>query len=329
MCGGVIERSSCQGGHSGQGDITIGSIKVQIRRHVDKETKIEVPTDIFVAWGRQVEKTTPLSERELTKFFDTKHQDFMASIHAEAEEKRRQADEQARQQKLLEEQQRQQAELREREEQHRRFEEMRRQQEQDNQRLVEEQRRKMAMAAEAKYFGEAQNSWAHGGSIGVAGALTSAAAAADVRATGNVTAAQTHGDPMAGVSALGLNAAAATYPQQAAAAQWGAVQQQWIQAMAYHSQQQAQAQAAQGWTQQMAAAAQQRAIPQMQNIQGMAPQQAYYHAYMAEQQQRGQGAAAAAYAQAQAAQAQQGAYAQPSAAFNYGAAAYGRGGERI
>lgn len=349
------------------GDITIGSIKVQVRRHMDKETKIEVPTDIFVAWGRQVEKTTPLSERELTKYFDGEHQKYNATAVAEAEERQRQAEEQARAQKLLEEQQRQQAELRDREEQRRQYEQSMRRQHEEQLRLVEEQRRKMA---EAKYFGEAATQNPYGGSIG--GTLT-AAAAVDPRAQVGVAqaSAQVHAaaDPMAGVPAMGQQAAAAAgYPQQAAAAQWGAQQQQaWIQAMAYQ-QQQAQAQGHQAWTQQMAAAAQQRAMlgaaagmaPQaggpMQGLQGMAPQQAqayYQAAYMAEAQQRGlqsacggQGAAAAfanaqAHAQAQAAQqaaqAQQGAYAQQGAGFTYGGGApggggpapYGRGGERI
>ncbi|CAK0894748.1 unnamed protein product [Prorocentrum cordatum] len=66
-------------------EIIISGIRVQMKPHTDKETKMEIPTDIFVAWGRQVEKTSPLSERELTKYFDTKHQDFLSAWRGEEE----------------------------------------------------------------------------------------------------------------------------------------------------------------------------------------------------------------------------------------------------
>lgn len=44
------------------------AIKLQPQR--DPKTKEEVPTDIFVAWGRKVEEKTPVSESELVSFFD-------------------------------------------------------------------------------------------------------------------------------------------------------------------------------------------------------------------------------------------------------------------
>lgn len=54
-----------------QGDqATINGVKVQIVPHQDKDTGLEVETDLFVAWGRQVEKTTPLSDHEIVRFFD-------------------------------------------------------------------------------------------------------------------------------------------------------------------------------------------------------------------------------------------------------------------
>merc|ERR1719253_892234 len=82
----------------------VAGIPVQLKRHFDKDTKIEVMTDIFAAWGRQAEKTNPLPERELMKFFEARHQHHLASWAEESEAKARQ-DEQARQAKMIEEQQ--------------------------------------------------------------------------------------------------------------------------------------------------------------------------------------------------------------------------------
>ncbi|CAJ1366833.1 unnamed protein product [Effrenium voratum] len=45
----------------------INGIRVQIKPHTNKETKEEVLTDLFVAWGRQVEKVNPLSEQTIAK----------------------------------------------------------------------------------------------------------------------------------------------------------------------------------------------------------------------------------------------------------------------
>jgi len=333
-------------------DTFINGIRVQMKPHFDKDTRAEVPTDVFVAWGRQVEKTTPLSERELVKHFDAKHTELTAGWRAEAEEKARQAQEEqrARQQKLLEEQQRQQAEQREREEQQRRFaEEMTRGRADEEQRQAAEAQRKLAEEQQrrqeeqrrlqrenqAKWINGLQGNWAHSGGTGIAaaGAQDPRATAAAATALGasapgvpgatsaNATAAGT-ADAMTTSAAAGLNAVApVAYPQ----TQWSAAQaQQWIQAVY--------AQQAQGWQQQMA----QQSMAQRGMAGAMHPSQdydsqlrahaqAYYAAMAYDQQQRGQSVAAAAYAQQQ----QQGAYPQ-GAAFGYNAAAaYGRGGERI
>ncbi|CAE7233067.1 unnamed protein product [Symbiodinium pilosum] len=102
----------------------INGIKVQIKPHTNKETKEEVMTDLFVAWGRQVEKANPLSEQQIAKYFDTKHKELTSAWKAAEEEKLR-AEEQERQA--------QEQVLRERTEQRRRYEEqqeqLRRQQE--------------------------------------------------------------------------------------------------------------------------------------------------------------------------------------------------------
>jgi len=312
-------------------EIIISGIRVQMKPHTDKETKMEIPTDIFVAWGRQVEKTSPLSERELTKYFDTKHQDFLSAWRGE-EEKQRQAEEAARQQKALEEQQRQQAEQRQAYE----AEMLRRQHEAaDSQRKAEEQRR---LDEQRRVQQETQAIWAAGARGAAAGgadprAAAGLGAAGALNSVGQATQAGHPQDPMThpSASAAGLTAAAyAQNPQ--AAAQW----QHWMQTMAYHTQQQQQAA---GWQQQLAqragvqmpaAMAQQLGAQQMAGRQeyDQLRQQAAYYAYLAQaDQQRQQGGAQAAAAQA--AFAQQGGYQQAGAQFGYGAAAYGSRGERI
>lgn len=55
---------------------TIAGVSVEMRAHKDRVTKLEVLTDIFVAWGHKVEKATPLPEHEIAKFFDEKHIQF-------------------------------------------------------------------------------------------------------------------------------------------------------------------------------------------------------------------------------------------------------------
>lgn len=298
-------------------EVIINGIKVQVKPHHNKETKEEVLTDIFVAWGRQVEKTTPLSERELTKFFDAKHSEILASWKAAEEAKAREAEERDRQKRLVEEQARQEAALRERAEQRRRYEEeiqLQKRRQDEAQALVDAQKQADQRQTQAKWMSDIQGNFYQAAGATARGLTANGAAAAT-----------------AVPASTGLHAGAAAYPQQAqqqqaaaAVQQWGAAQQ-WMQAMAYHSQQGA-------WQQQMA----QRNMQQMQGMTGAAMGQDYetlrqaaYYAYMADQQ-RG------AYTQAGQVQ-QQGLYQAP-AAFNYGAAsatgagnaaaAYGRG-ERI
>eukprot|EP00434_Breviolum_minutum_P007734 symbB.v1.2.006822.t1/scaffold379.1/size332124/4 len=73
-------------------ECTINGLKVQIKPHHNKETQEEVLTDLFVAWGRQVEKVNPLSEQMIAKYFDVKYKEIVAGWKA-AEEGRRQAEE--------------------------------------------------------------------------------------------------------------------------------------------------------------------------------------------------------------------------------------------
>lgn len=64
---------------SSLGDMsTIGEVQVKLKPHQDKDTKSEVPTDLFVGWGRQAEKNTPLSELVLVKYFDDFHERLTA-----------------------------------------------------------------------------------------------------------------------------------------------------------------------------------------------------------------------------------------------------------
>jgi len=277
------------------GEVIIAGTRVQLKPHHDKETHKEVPTDIFAAWGRQAEKSAPLPEREIMKFFEAKHIEFNEACRAE-EEKSRLAEERARAQKLLEEQQRQQEEQRAREEERRRFEQdlVRRRQAEEAQRAAEAQRKaledqkrfqeeqvRIHNETKAKWINDLQGNWAaqhaggmpgHSAAAGAhdprraaaaslgAGAMNSfTAAAGGASAATAASAAQTRADQMS-ASAAGLNPAASAYPnpQAAAAQQWQAAQ--WMQAM-YTAQQQQQ----QGWQQQMAhaqAAQQQRGMSQ-------------------------------------------------------------------
>lgn len=60
--------------HSGKErrpEIKIGDVKAQLRSHIDKATKGEFPNDIFVAWGRQAEKVSPLSPTVIASTFDS------------------------------------------------------------------------------------------------------------------------------------------------------------------------------------------------------------------------------------------------------------------
>lgn len=46
-------------------DLTVGEVQVKVQPQVDKTTREEVPNEIFAAWGRKVEKETPLAEADL------------------------------------------------------------------------------------------------------------------------------------------------------------------------------------------------------------------------------------------------------------------------
>eukprot|EP00929_Paragymnodinium_shiwhaense_P014191 TRINITY_DN12207_c0_g1_i2.p1 TRINITY_DN12207_c0_g1~~TRINITY_DN12207_c0_g1_i2.p1 ORF type:complete len:824 (+),score=274.83 TRINITY_DN12207_c0_g1_i2:90-2561(+) len=333
----------------------INGIRVQLKPHFDKETKVEIPTDMFVAWGRQVEIKTPLSERELVKHFDAKHQELTVGWRSEAEVKQR--EEAEARQRLVEQQQQQQQRLAAAEGQQRLLEERRQ----------AEERARLQRETQAKYINGLQGQWAHAHAAGTAGAAPSAATAQDPRVAAAAaaaalgaasaagtsaagTAAQQHTQQAhaqaaavqaaaAAASAAGLNAAAVAYNAQAAstqaghtqAAQMTPAQMQWLQAM--YAQQQ-------GWQQQTAQQAAMRQQMQMQaaaaaQMQAAGGQQAQdysnqlrqaqaYYAY--QMQQRGTDAAAA-YAQ-HGQYANQGAYAGYNAQAAAAAQAYGRG-ERI
>jgi len=264
----------------------IAGTPVQLKPHFDKDTKIEVMTDIFAAWGRQAEKTNPLPERELMKFFEGMHQKFIAAWNSDAEAKS-QNSEQARAAKLMEEQQRQAEEQNGREAQRQQFEQelarRRREEEalrtqgaaqaqaeaqrkllEDHTRRQEEQFR-IKRESQAKYINDMQGSWAAqqaaaGGAAGQVDPRAAAAAAAARAAAGQGAAAPAQAQPRADVaaaasaSASGMNPTAAAFPPQggaqAAAQQW---QAQWMQAMY-----QAQAQQAHGMQGMQGAAAMQQ-----------------------------------------------------------------------
>lgn len=50
--------------------VEIAGIDVQVKPHTDKATKLEIKTDIFAAWGHQIEKQTPLEASSIATFFD-------------------------------------------------------------------------------------------------------------------------------------------------------------------------------------------------------------------------------------------------------------------
>ncbi|CAE7721273.1 unnamed protein product [Symbiodinium sp. CCMP2592] len=64
---------------AGRVQMDIGDVKVQLKRHTDKQTKREVVTDIFVAWGHQQEKDSPLTVEDIAERFDQLYQEALAS----------------------------------------------------------------------------------------------------------------------------------------------------------------------------------------------------------------------------------------------------------
>mmetsp|Transcript_64882 Transcript_64882/g.101134 ORF Transcript_64882/g.101134 Transcript_64882/m.101134 type:complete len:826 (-) Transcript_64882:100-2577(-) len=321
---------------------SVAGTPIQLKPHFDKDTKIEVVTDIFAAWGRQAEKNNPLPERELMKFFEGKHAEIVASWREEAEEKAR-AEDRVRQQKLLEEQQRQaQEQQREREDQRRVFEELKLREEAQRQQLAVEAQRKaledqarqqseqmrIHRETKAKMINDLQGNWAQS-----AGMLQGATSALDPRVAASLGGSNATQQALAAAqqqaqqsretaSTAGLNPAASAYTNTAQAqAQW---QAQWMQAMYNQNWQQQMAQ------QQMAQRSMAQAQAQQMGGQDYETQmrtQAAYYAYLQEAQ-RGHTAQSAAYAQQQQQQAAGYMSGQQQA---YAAAAYGQQqrGERI
>jgi len=62
---------------AGKLEMDISDVKVQLKRHKDKGTGREVLTDIFVAWGHQQEKDSPLTVDEIADYFDKLYEDAM------------------------------------------------------------------------------------------------------------------------------------------------------------------------------------------------------------------------------------------------------------
>eukprot|EP00927_Polykrikos_kofoidii_P077256 TRINITY_DN74214_c0_g1_i1.p1 TRINITY_DN74214_c0_g1~~TRINITY_DN74214_c0_g1_i1.p1 ORF type:complete len:742 (+),score=125.91 TRINITY_DN74214_c0_g1_i1:103-2226(+) len=55
---------------------TIMGVSVEIKAHKKAGSELEGPTNVFVAWGRKVERETPISESDLADYFDEKHRRF-------------------------------------------------------------------------------------------------------------------------------------------------------------------------------------------------------------------------------------------------------------
>lgn len=87
-------------------ELTISNIRVRARPHIDKTTKVDVPTDNFIAWGGQDEKTEKLSEHEFKQIFDCKYQEVLECWRSDTvfcHETSTTAEDAAQQQKMLEE----------------------------------------------------------------------------------------------------------------------------------------------------------------------------------------------------------------------------------
>ena len=55
-----------------KGPREVGGVKIDVAAHVDTATLREAPNDLFVAWGRQAERSTPLSAQDLARHFDAR-----------------------------------------------------------------------------------------------------------------------------------------------------------------------------------------------------------------------------------------------------------------
>ena len=82
----ILAKASCQ---------QLGNVSVEIAAHVDPATSSEVPTDLFVAWGRKVEQSTPLSIHELVSYFDDKHQEVQRERACQATTSSQKSEEEA------------------------------------------------------------------------------------------------------------------------------------------------------------------------------------------------------------------------------------------
>lgn len=66
-------------------EISIEDTKVQLRAHVDKSDKTEIMTDIFIAWGRKVEKVSPLPPEDIARAFDDLFREAQAVLGQDTE----------------------------------------------------------------------------------------------------------------------------------------------------------------------------------------------------------------------------------------------------
>merc|ERR1719198_1274669 len=82
----MVDRNVRQAILKAGGETYIDQIKVKVKAQFDKESGKEVPNDIFVGWGHKVEKSTPLMDSEIVKFFDAKHEELQASWRMEQDQ---------------------------------------------------------------------------------------------------------------------------------------------------------------------------------------------------------------------------------------------------
>ncbi|CAE6922149.1 unnamed protein product [Symbiodinium sp. CCMP2592] len=86
---------------------TINGIKIGIKPYTNKETKEEVPTDLFLSWSKQVGCRTCNFVRKNRRFFDSKHKEITSGWKAaeedwyRAEEKLRAEEQERRQQEQV------------------------------------------------------------------------------------------------------------------------------------------------------------------------------------------------------------------------------------
>lgn len=79
-------------------EIEVGDHNLKLKAHHDKETEKEIPSDIFVGWGRQAEKSNPLSEQDLANYFDQRYEEFTSPGGMQAQMQRKRAQDAARMQ---------------------------------------------------------------------------------------------------------------------------------------------------------------------------------------------------------------------------------------